>query len=632
MEARVCTAVFLVLALLFVFLTGSPVAGLGDSPEDPGENVSAVVSDTLRNETGEIEVLVEIRGDTDGTALPGELRTQAEESQATFRQFAAQRAGVTVENTFWITNAVLATVDTERVPLETLAGIDGVSRIEPNANVTVHFSEFAATQSREGVPAGETVNGVETTSGLADIGAPAVWTEYDTRGAGVRVAVLDTGVDPEHPDIELSAADSAEYERWAEFDSVGERVTGSTPRDTHGHGTLVSGVVAGGNASGTHIGVTPDVELMHGLVFDDGSGTTAQIIAGIEWAVSNDADIVSISGGHEEYNNFYMEAVQHALANGTLVVASSGNKGLSTSSSPANVYDAVAVGASNDSGYVWADSSGESIVTADVWADWSRQYWHDWPERYTVPDVVAPGVSVPTAERGGGYRAATGTSLAAPHVAGGLALLQAGTTDRLPPRTLVDALASTARIPAEGNTFPGVGNIRYGAGIIDVAAAVEEVENGTLAPEFNVELSYLSRTTVETGESVQVVVSVRNDGTLGQEYEANLTADDTVFDQGAAFIPAGGQSGVSLSATFERPGEYNLTAGNHTVGTVVVTGENSFDWMMEYTNETGVVATGGLNTAIKDYLGGELAESKLNAVVTSYLRGEPLEEVYTDAA
>jgi len=154
--------------------------------------------------------------------------------------------------------------------------------------------------------------------------------------------VLDTGVDADHPDIDLAS------DGWVEFDASGERLD-TEPHDPSGHGTHVTGVVAGGNASGRYVGVAPEARLLHGKVLDDG-GTFAQITAGIEWALERDADVISMSfgipaNGDSVHEEAFIEPIRTASEAEAVVVTSSGNTGQGATGSSGNVYDAVAVGA-----------------------------------------------------------------------------------------------------------------------------------------------------------------------------------------------------------------------------------------------------------------------------------------------
>ncbi len=104
--------------------------------------------------------------------------------------------------------------------------------------------------------------------GVNKIGALSVWGAYGARGRGVRVGVLDTGVDDKHPDLK------GKIVAWAEFDSEGKKVAGSKAHDSDKHGTHCSGIIAGGNSSGQWIGVAPEAELAVALVLNGDQGGT----------------------------------------------------------------------------------------------------------------------------------------------------------------------------------------------------------------------------------------------------------------------------------------------------------------------------------------------------------------------
>jgi subtilisin family serine protease len=128
--------------------------------------------------------------------------------------------------------------------------------------------------------------------GVHAIGALAAWGAYGSRGKGVRIAVLDTGVDAAHPDLE------GKVDAWEEFDLQGNEVPDSKPHDTDRHGTHCAGIIAGGDASGVWIGVAPEAKLACGLVLDgEKGGSDAQVLAGIQWAIEQKVDVISMSLG-----------------------------------------------------------------------------------------------------------------------------------------------------------------------------------------------------------------------------------------------------------------------------------------------------------------------------------------------
>ena len=124
--------------------------------------------------------------------------------------------------------------------------------------------------------------------GLEKIGALNSWGAYLTRGKGVKIALLDTGVDASHPDLR------GKIKNWIEFDEHALEVSNSKPHDSDHHGTHCAGTIVGGDSSGKWIGVAPEAELAVALVLKKGKGTFGQILAGIDWAINQDVDVINI--------------------------------------------------------------------------------------------------------------------------------------------------------------------------------------------------------------------------------------------------------------------------------------------------------------------------------------------------
>lgn len=197
-------------------------------------------------------------------------------------------------------------------------------------------------------------------------------------------------------------------------------------------------------------------------MLNESTGTFAQIIAGMEWALAEDADIINLSLGTTGRYTEFIEPVRNVNEGGTVVAAAIGNEGDGTSGSPGNVSDAISVGAVSDDGDV-ASFSGGGAITRSEWETTPD----DWPATYTVPTVTAPGVAVPSAVPGG-YARLPETSMASPHVAGTAAVLLSAEPTATP--SDVDAaLTETARRPAGQ---PLESDSRYGYGIVDAAAAM----------------------------------------------------------------------------------------------------------------------------------------------------------------
>ncbi|WP_418283129.1 S8 family serine peptidase [Halorubrum sp. DTA98] len=430
-------------------------------------------TEPLDGANGTTEVIVRFtpngEPDADDHAVADELRDHAAAEQVAFEAFAAEHDAITIESEFWLVNAMLVVVDADAVAADELLAVANVTDIHANVEIGTLGSKTderrgafgeertGDTTSQTGTPPGE------HTSGLELIGAPDAWNRFDTRGAGATVAVIDTGVDPDHQDIDLDG--------WAQYDENGTLVSDdlADAADPNGHGTHVAGTVAGGNASGTHIGVAPDASVYGIDTFDaDGMATFASVLAGMEHATAaEEVDVLQMSLGANGTFGGFIRPVRNARAADKVVVAASGNTGPGTSSSPANTYDSLAVGAVRTDRTVATFSSGESINKTAAFADPPAE----WPDRYVVPDVTAPGVNVLSADAGtvDGYVEQQGTSMAAPHVSGIAALAVAATDGRIEGDDLQSVIVDTAVRP-DGDVEP---DDRYGHGVVDATAAVE---------------------------------------------------------------------------------------------------------------------------------------------------------------
>ena len=297
----------------------------------------------------------------------------------------------------------------------------------------------------------------------AQIGAPAAW-ERGLTGDGVTIATLDSGIDASHPDFEGRIVATEDF------------TGGDSVADVVGHGTHVASIAAGSGAAsdGKYRGIASDADLLVGKVLgDDGTGSMSTAIEGMEWAVAHDADIVNMSLGGPVTNGDdpMSRAVDELTADhGTLFVAASGNHqlempGMSFVTSPASAQSALAVGAT--------DRNPDSL-----WNGTSRARMDG---EAIKPEISAPGVGITAAgSSDAGYPAyvsGTGTSMAAPHVAGAAALLK----QQHPTwgaEELRDALTSTA---ATINQRFSV--YEQGAGRVDLDRATRQdvyVDAGTL--------------------------------------------------------------------------------------------------------------------------------------------------------
>jgi len=271
--------------------------------------------------------------------------------------------------------------------------------------------------------------------GISKVNAPAAWAV--TRGEGVKVVVIDTGIDYDHPGLKGNLKGG-----WNAVTKTDDY------KDDHGHGTHCSGTIAGNGAliKGVEIfGVAPKVDLYGVKVLDaNGSGTFEDVIAGMQWAVEHHMDVASMSLGADQGNDSLKAAVEAMAANGVVLIAAAGNSGPSdnTVGYPAGYEGAVAIAASDVNNKVASFSSRGKQVA-----------------------LIAPGVNVLSLVLGGEAGTMSGTSMATPHVAGLAALAIAGkdvhgyTNVR---KALLDAATRFPRVPTE----------HQGAGLINAAKLV----------------------------------------------------------------------------------------------------------------------------------------------------------------
>ncbi len=324
---------------------------------------------------------------------------------------AVENAGGKVIRTYTLIPALLATIPENAI--EGLQQNPNVRYVHPNGQV-------------------EAVEQV-TPWGVERVKAPLVWSE--TTGSGVKIAILDTGIGP-HEDLFVAGGTNT--------------IGGSSYDDDNGHGTHVAGTVAALNNDIGVVGVAFDASIYSVKVLDSsGSGTIDSVVQGIQWAVDNGMDIISMSLGTKSHYDALKEAVDTAYSKGLLNVAAAGNEGNPAGKGdniiyPARYASVIAVGATDkDDNRATFSSTGPDL------------------------ELMAPGVKILSTYLNNDYTELSGTSMATPHVSGVAALVWAINPDltNVEMRKILQDTATDLGDPGKDD--------KYGYGLVNAQAAVE---------------------------------------------------------------------------------------------------------------------------------------------------------------
>jgi len=333
--------------------------------------------------------------------------------------------------------------------------------------------------------------------------------EYN-KGTGVKVAIMDTGIDYDHPD--LAANYKGGYDFGGRLVWLGRN--DDDPMDKQGHGTHCAGIVAAvkGNDIGV-IGVAPEAYLYAVKVFDDrGNGRYSDVIEGLEWCIDNDIQVISMSFGsaYSAGDPGIEPWINAAYDAGILLVGAAGNEGSGedTVIYPARYANVIAVAATDRNN--------------------NRASWSS-----TGPDVelAAPGVSIYSTYLGGGYATMSGTSMACPHVAGTAALaIEAGEGDvRQRLKDTADDLGTTGK------------DNQYGHGLVDADEAAPPT--GNQPPVANAKGPY----TGDEGSSIEF------DGSESSDPDGTIDSYEWDFGDGTS------GTGSNPTHAYADNGEYTVT-------------------------------------------------------------------------
>lgn len=397
-------------------------------------------------------------------------------------------AGGDIHHRYHLIPAIAATV-----PVTALSGISrnpNVTIIEPDGLVRAIDAEL------------------DNTWGVKRIGSGIVH-DGGNRGEGVKVAIVDTGIDCSHPELAPNCMGG--------IDIVNND---NDPYDDHGHGTHVAGTVAAKDDDSGVVGAAPNA-LLYGVkvLSASGSGWWSDVAAGIEWCVDNGIQVTNNSYGGSTGGSLLQSAFDNAYAAGIVHVAAAGNSGSGddTVGYPAKLGSVIAVAAtdSND------NRASFSSTGPDV-------------------EIAAPGVSIRSTTVGGGYASWSGTSMASPHVAGTVALVIASGVDG--PANVRQRLVDTA----DDLGTAGRDEL-YGWGLVDA----DEAASGGEAPPPN-EAPVVTISSPLDGDQYDSGATIFFSGTANDLEDGDLSGD-LVWMAGSNQIG----SGPSFNTT--------LPDGTHTV-------------------------------------------------------------------
>ena len=342
-------------------------------------------------------------------------------------------------------------------------------------------------------------------SGNLAIKAPDVWSQFQSKGKGIRIGVIDTGIDYNHPDLGGGFGPTFKVAGGYDFFN-----NDPDPIDDHGHGTHVAGIAAGSGKSSV-TGVAPEATLYaYKVLGAQGYGGDAEILAAIERTVNPDGnpetddalDVVNMSLGRQaDPSEPLSEAVNNAVAQGVVFVVAAGNSyDYFTVGTPAIAEKAITVAATDFNGNTAYFSSRGPVANSFAFK----------------PDVAAPGIDIVSSYLNGTTTPLSGTSMASPHVAGAAALI----LDNHPtwtPQEVKSALMNTANPWLSANSW------EQGTGLINVLAAVQSellVSPGAISMGLmdNTQTSYTKtyELTVSNTGSVDKVCSMGISGEIDQ--------------------------------------------------------------------------------------------------------------------
>lgn len=511
------------------------------------------------------------------------LKSFSSESQRNILEFLNSNFSEKIDSIapYWIFNGFYIRANTD--VLKAIADRDDVEYLVDNYEIKL----YPAAVSRE-----DAENGKTPEWNVSIVSAPQCWTAgYD--GTGVVVGHMDTGVDATHPALANKWL-GAPY--W--YDAVNGQ---ANPYDDHGHGTHTMGTILGGDGNGSFandVGVAPGAKFASVKIFSSTGGTNVnwihiafQKIA--EWKALG-ANIVASSnswGSTDVTNLEYWQDVLNWRNLDIVPVFAAGNNGpaAGTINTPGSFPTVIGVGGTTSSDGMYNESCRGPAPNQTPWND--TQYWPraDW--NLIKPNISAPAVSVRSAYPGGSYVYMTGTSMATPHVAGAIAILKQKNPG-LDFYQIYSLLLDNADQPAQGAPYP---NNNYGWGRLNIYNALVNTPNPSEPDVVFVNYSWTdsnSNSIWEPGETIQIVVTLRNSGTTATNVSATLrtsSTDASIIDSTSSYGDMGpNQSASNSSDPFEVQSSPSAPSGSSIQFTIYVSCDGGYSWTYNFAIVVGI--------------------------------------------
>ncbi|MCG0274849.1 MAG: S8 family peptidase [Thermosediminibacteraceae bacterium] len=331
--------------------------------------------------------------------------------------------GITIKKQLPLVDACLCEVEPSVAKLQQLSEDPMIEYIEDDYIATIQALPYTVAA----IPKGQ-----EIPWGVKKVAAQPVW--KTCRGEGIRVGVVDTGIDLDHPDLKENIK-----EAYGVLDC-------KNIIDDNGHGTHVAGTIAALDNDIGVVGVAPKVEIYSVKAFDKhGRGTVSSIVEALNWCLEKKVHVINMSFGIRHNSFTLRRAVQALLRNNIVLVAAAGNVGRENSVLyPAKYPEVIAVAACNQNDRPASFSSSGPEV-----------------------DITAPGVDILSTHKNGTYKLMSGTSMATPHVAGAAALLLSLTNMNADDvKSILKNAAKDLGLPKE----------KQGAGLLNVLNAVSNIK------------------------------------------------------------------------------------------------------------------------------------------------------------